>query len=85
MRYFDNFEFYIFINDNPQTIIVDSEDFITTSSGLLTIGGGPEDTLILPEGTVQNTNKDDAYYDYYEFEGITIAVSEVLSDNLLIG
>ncbi len=85
MRYFDNFEFYIFISDEPQTIIVDSEDFITTSSGLLTIGGGPEDTLILPEGTVQDTNEDDINYDYYEFEDIKIAVSENLSDNLLIG
>ena len=85
MNYFDNFEYYIFIDDNPQTIIVDGEDFIDTSYGYLTIGGGPEDTLILPEGTVQDTNEDDDSFDYYEFEGIQIAVNVNLTDNLMIG
>ena len=73
IRHFDNFEFYIFESASPQIITIDSADFIETSSLLLTIGGGSEDTVILPDGAILDDSSDE-YFNYYSLNDITIAL-----------
>ena len=81
MKHFDNFELYSFINSNPQTITIDAEDFIEVSSSYLAIIGGTEDTVILPDGAVEDTSLVNANYDYYTLNDVTIAIH----DDLMIG
>ena len=81
MEHFDNFETYWFFSSSAQTITIDEADFIEVSGGNLGIYGGAEDTVILPEGAVEDTTISDDYYDYYVLNDITIAIH----DEILIG
>jgi len=81
MEHFDNFETYWFFSSSVQTIIIDEADFIEVSGGKLGIYAGAEDTVILPEGAVEDTTIVDENYDYYVLNDVTIAIY----DEILIG
>ena len=70
---FVNFEGHNFTDNEKQTIILDSEDFITINAQTLTIQGDSNDEISLPEDAAQ-TNSDDLYL-YYTLNDVEIAIS----------
>ena len=70
---FVNFEGHNFTDNEKQTIILDSEDFITINAQTLTIQGDSNDEISLPEDALQ-TSSDDLYL-YYTLSDVEVAIS----------
>ena len=76
---FANFEGYDFTDSETQTIVLDSDDFVSINSQTLSIKGDSTDEVVLPEGATQ-TRSDDTYV-YYSLNDVEIAIS----DDMMIG
>ena len=76
---FVNFEGFDFTDNETQTIVLDSDDFVSINSQTLLIKGDSTDQVVLPEGATQ-TRSDDTYV-YYSFNDVEIAIS----DDMMIG
>ena len=76
---FVNFEGFDFTDNETQTIVLDSDDFVSINSQTLSIKGDSTDEVVLPEGATE-TRSDDTYV-YYSFNDVEIAIS----DDMMIG
>ena len=76
---FVNFEGFDFTDSETQTIVLDSDDFVSINSQTLSIKGDSTDEVVLPEGATQ-TRSDDTYV-YYSLNDVEIAIS----DDMMIG
>jgi hypothetical protein len=74
-----NFEGFDFTDNETQTIVLDSDDFVSINSQTLSIKGDSTDEVVLPEGATE-TRSDDTYV-YYSFNDVEIAIS----DDMMIG
>ena len=76
---FVNFEGFDFTDNETQTIVLDSDDFVSINSQTLSIKGDSTDEVVLPEGATE-TRSDDTYV-YYSLNDVEIAIS----DDMMIG
>jgi hypothetical protein len=74
---FANFEGYDFTDSETQTIVLDSDDFVTINSQTLKIAGDASDKVEVPEGASQT--RTEGSYNYYSLNDTEIGIADDLT------
>ncbi len=74
---FANFEGYDFTDSETQTIVLDSDDFVTINNQTLKIAGDASDKVEVPEGASQT--RTEGSYNYYSLNDTEIGIADDLT------
>ena len=74
---FVNFEGYDFTDNETQTIVLDSDDFVSINGQTLKIAGDSTDKVQLPEGASQT--RAEGSYNYYSLNDTEIGIADDLT------